>query len=243
MSVFRSIVLSAVVAGFVVGAAVTVVQLFSTVPLILKSEVYERGATDAAAKPGPAAHEHAGHQASGHQHADHEHGTAWEPKEGLQRNSFTAAANILTAIGFALLLAGIYALRGYPVTWHEGLLWGLGGFVVFTAAPGLGLPPELPGVPAAPLAARQIWWIATAAATASGLGLLVFSRSVWAAVLSFCLLVSPHLIGAPQLMEAHTDVPAALSHQFAVAATLTSFLFWVLLGSLTSVAYWRFHRE
>ena len=233
MSVFRSIVLSAVVAGFVVGAAVTVAQLFSTVPLILKGEVYERGATDAAAKPGPAAHEH-----SDHQHA--EHGTAWEPKDGLQRNSFTAAANILTAIGFALLLSGIYALRGYPVTWHEGLLWGLGGFVVFTVAPGLGLPPELPGVPAAPLEARQIWWIATAAATASGLGLLVFRRSVWAAVLGLCLIVSPHLIGAPQLAETHTDVPAALSHQFAVAVTLTSFLFWVLLGSLTSVAYRRF---
>jgi cobalt transporter subunit CbtA len=230
MSVFRSIVLSAMVAGFVVGAAVTVAQLFSTVPLILKGEVYERSATDAAAKPGPAAH----------QHADHEHGTAWEPKDGLQRNSFTAAANILTAIGFALLLSGIYALRGYPVTWHEGLLWGLGGFVVFTVAPGLGLPPELPGVPAAPLEARQIWWIATAAATASGLGLLVFRRSVWAAVLGLCLIVSPHLIGAPQLVETHTDVPAALSHQFAVAVTLTSFLFWVLLGSLTSVAYRRF---
>src|SRR5438477_6809099 len=155
MSVFRSIVFSAAVAGFVVGAVVTAAQLFSTVPLIIKSEVYERSAAEAAAKSGPAAHEH-----SDHQHAEHEHGTAaWEPKDGLQRNVFTAAANILTAVGFALLLAGIYALRGYPVTWYEGLLWGLGGFLVFTAAPGLGLPPELPGVPTAPLVARQIWWI------------------------------------------------------------------------------------
>ena len=199
MLVFRSIVFSAVMAGFVVGAAVTVAQLFSTVPLILKAEVYERGAAEAAATPGPAAHEH-----SDHQHAKREHGiAAWEPKDGFQRNSFTAAANILTAIGFALLLAGIYALRSYPVTWDEGLLWGLGGFVVFTAAPGLGLPPELPGVPGAPLEARQIWWMATAAATASGLGLFVFRRSAWAAVLGFCLIVSPHLIGAPQLAETH----------------------------------------
>jgi cobalt transporter subunit CbtA len=236
MSVFRSIVFSAAVAGLVVGAAVTLAQLFSTVPLILKAEVYERGATEVAAKSGPAAHEH-----SDHQHADHEHGLpAWEPKDGLQRNFFTAAANILTAIGFALLLAGIYALRGYPVTWHEGLLWGLGGFLVFTAAPGLGLPPELPGVPTAALETRQIWWIATAAATAAGLGLFVFRRSAWAVALGFCLIVLPHLIGAPRLAETHTDVPAALSHQFVVAVTLTSFLFWVLLGSLTSVAYRRF---
>src|SRR4029077_13143398 len=156
------------------------------------------------------------------------------------RNSFTAAANILTAIGFALLLAGIYALQGRPVTWHEGLLWGLGGFVVFTIAPGLGLPPRLPGVPAAPLEARQIWWIATAAATAAGLVLLVFRRSAWAAVLGLCLIALPHVIGAPQLAETHTDVPAALSHRFVVAVTLTSLLFWVLLGSLTSIAYRRF---
>jgi cobalt transporter subunit CbtA len=165
---------------------------------------------------------------------------AWEPRAGLERNSFTAAANILTATGFALVLAGIYALRGRPVTWHEGLLWGLGGFIVFTAAPGLGLPPELPGAAAAPLEARQIWWVATAAATAAGLGLLVFRRAAWAAILGLCLIASPHLIGAPKLPGLHADVSEALAHQFIVAVTLTSLLFWVLLGSLTSIAYGRF---
>lgn len=232
MSVFRSIVLSAIVVGFVAGAAITVVQFFSTVPLILKGELYERGATEAAAKPNSSAPEHpAGSE--GHSSA------AWEPEEGLQRNSFTAATNILTGIGFALLLAGIYALRGHPVDWHEGLLWGLGGFVVFTVAPGLGLPPELPGVPAAPLAARQLWWIVTAAVTAAGLYLIFIRRSAWAAVLGLCLIVSPHLFGAPQLSETHSAVPEALSHQFVVAVTLTSLLFWVLLGTLTSIAYRR----
>jgi len=228
MSVFRSIVFSAVVVGLIVGAAVTVAQFFGTVPLILKGEAYEHAADRA---PAAAAHDHAGH----------DHGVAaWEPKDGLQRNSFTAAANILTAIGFALLLAGIYALLGRPVTWHEGLLWGLGGFVVFTIAPGLGLPPRLPGVPTAALEARQVWWIATAAATAAGLGLVVFRRSAWAAVLGLCLIALPHLLGAPQLPETHSDVPDALSHRFVVAVTLTSLVFWVLLGSLTSIAYRRF---
>jgi cobalt transporter subunit CbtA len=102
------------------------------------------------------------------------------------------------------------------------------------------LPPELPGVPAAPLEARQLWWVATAAATASGLGLLVLRRAVWAAVLGFGLIILPHVIGAPQPTEIHTDVPAALSQQFVVAVTLTSLLFWLLLGSLTSIAYRRF---
>jgi cobalt transporter subunit CbtA len=236
VSLFRAIVLSAMVVGFVAGVAITVVQFFSTVPLILSAEVYERDEPDAAAKPNPAAHEHAADE-----HADHDHGSAaWEPKEGLQRNSLTAAANILTAIGFALLLAGIYALRGHAVAWREGLLWGVAGFAVFTVAPGLGLPPELPGVPAAPLEARQLWWIATAAATAAGLGLLVLRRALWAAALGVGLILLPHLIGAPQPAEIHTDVPAALSQQFVIAVTLTSLLFWLLLGSLTSIAYRRF---
>jgi cobalt transporter subunit CbtA len=168
----------------------------------------------------------------------HEHdATAWKPAEGLQRHGLTAAANVLTAIGFSLLLAAVYALRGRAVSWHDGLLWGLGGFVVFTVAPGLGLPPELPGIPAAALEQRQIWWIATAAATASGLGLIFLHRSAWAAVLGLCLLVLPHLFGAPQLADVHSDVPDALSHQFLVAVTITSLLFWALLGCVTGIAY------
>jgi cobalt transporter subunit CbtA len=234
MSVFRAIVFSAVVSGAIVGAVVTVAQQFGTVPLILKGEVYERAADEAAkpsAAPAPAAHEH----------GDHAHNeAAWEPKEGFERNAFTAGANILTAIGFALLLGGIFALRGGSITWHEGLLWGLSGFLVFTVAPGLGLPPELPGVPAAPLGMRQFWWAGTAAATAAGLGLLFLRPSPAAAVIGLCLIALPHVIGAPHLEHAHTDVPATLSHQFVVAVTLTSLLFWALLGSLTGIIYKRF---
>jgi cobalt transporter subunit CbtA len=126
--------------------------------------------------------------------------------------------------------------------WREGLLWGLGGFVVFTAAPGLGLPPELPGMPVAELTARQIWWIATAAATAAGLCLLAFRPAAWAAVLGLGLIALPHLIGAPLAPESHSEVPAALSHRFVVVVTLTSLLFWGLLGVSTSIAFGRISR-
>jgi cobalt transporter subunit CbtA len=230
MSVFRSIVFSAVAVGFIVGMITTLVQQFGTVPLILKAEVYERAAEAATAS-----------NAAASEHSEHEHGVAaWEPRDGLERDLYTAAANVLTAIGFALLLGGLYALRGQPISWREGVLWGLAGFAVFTIAPGLGLPPELPGIPAAPLGARQLWWAATALATACGIGLFVFRQSVVASVLGFCLIVAPHLVGAPQLAEVRTNVPELLSHQFAVAVTLTSFLFWLLLGTLTSVACRRF---
>jgi cobalt transporter subunit CbtA len=252
MSVFRSIVFSAVVSGLITGAAVTVVQHFGTVPLILKAETYERDVPEPGTGPATdpveqhavgdhAIHAHDIHQNGARQDDAHQHdATAWKPAEGLQRHSLTAAANILTAVGFSLLLAGIYALRGGAVNWHQGLLWGLSGFVVFTVAPGLGLPPEPPGVPAASLELRQAWWIATSAATASGLGLIFLQRSAWAAVVGFGLIVAPHLFGAPELADAHTEVPEALSHRFVVAVTITSLLFWALLGSLTGVTYNRF---
>ena len=237
MPVFKSIVFSAALAGLMVGAVISVAQFFGTVPLIQKSEVYERKAS---AEAPPTGHEQAG---APHEHGKaHSHDREWEPEDGFQRNAFTVAANILTATGFALLLTGLYAIRGRPVTWREGLLWGLGGFVVFTAAPGLGLPPELPGLPVAELAARQTWWIATAAATAAGLCLLAFRPAAWAAVLGLGLIALPHLIGAPLALESHSEVPAALSHRFIVVVTLTSLLFWALLGVSTSVAFGRISR-
>src|SRR3981189_638866 len=201
MSLFRSIVFSAVVAGLVVGTAATVAQPFGTVPLIQKAETYEH-APQAAARNTPG-------MTAVHQHAGHDHGmAAWEPRDGLERNSFTAAANILTATGFALVLAGIYALRGRPVTWHEGLLWGLGGFIVFTVAPGLGGPTGVSTFEGAAVEAPQIWW------AAAGLGLLVFRRTAWAAILGLFTSPTRPMICSCRLTGGHADVSEALAHQF-----------------------------
>lgn len=241
MGTFRAIVFSSVIAGFVVGVVVAVIQQFGTVPLILKAEVYEKAQVHSGTTaPDEAA---AGHDHSGHHHA----AEAWEPREGFERNAYTAAANILTAVGFALMLAAFFALRsgttGEGVSWHEGLVWGLAGFAVFTIAPGLGLPPELPGVPAAPLLSRQIWWVLAALSTAAGLSLVFFRRTVPAAIAGLLLLLLPHLVGAPELEHIETNVPTSLSHQFVVAVTLTSLIFWSMLGGLTSVAFAWFDRD
>ena len=233
MSLFRSLLFCAVVVGLIVGGVVTVFQRFGTVPLILQGEVYEEAAREAVP------HEHAAPVAAapdaGHRHPV----AAWEPANGLERDSYTALANILTATGFALVLAAVFALRGHDVGWREGLFWGLGGFAVFTLAPGLGLPPELPGVPAAALASRQIWWVATACATSAGLALLVFRRAPWAAVLGVALIAMPHVAGAPHLAGMHSNIPEALARQFVAAVTVTSLVFWALLGSLTATALGR----
>jgi predicted cobalt transporter CbtA len=55
MNTFRAIVFSSVVAGFVVGAIVTVIQQFGTVPLILKAEVFEKAAERHDREAAPAA--------------------------------------------------------------------------------------------------------------------------------------------------------------------------------------------
>ena len=102
----------------------------------MKAEVFEKAAEAHQDAPGASAAKEA---AAGHDHSDHEHAAkASEPKDGLERNAYTAAANVLTAIGFALLLVGFFATRGGTigknVSWQEGLMWGLIGFVVFNRA-------------------------------------------------------------------------------------------------------------
>ena len=224
---------SAALAGLVVGTAVTAAQMVGTAPLIQQSEVYERKA-EAAPVPAPTGHQHA---------AGHDHGAAaWEPADGLQRNAFTFGANILTAIGFGMLLTGIFALRGRPVDWREGLLWGLGGFVVFTVAPGLGLPPELPGTASAALTDRQVWWAATAVLTAGALALLFYVRAakpVWV-LLAVAMLVAPHLIGAPQPAAYASAAPESLAHRFVALTAVAMLLSWLSAGVLSGYFYKRF---
>jgi cobalt transporter subunit CbtA len=166
MNVFRRLVWVALCAGLLSGIVVAAAHQIGTVPVILKAEVFEKAAEHA--QP---AHVHPGATAG-------EQAAAWEPEDGIERTAYTLLADLLTGIGFALLLAAGLALQGGTVTWRTGLFWGLAGFATFTLAPGLGLPPELPGTEAAPLLQRQLGWVTTAAATGGGLALLAFTRRV-----------------------------------------------------------------
>jgi cobalt transporter subunit CbtA len=238
MDVFRRLFVVAALAGLISGVFVTVVHQVSTVPVILNAEIYETAsapaepATDAA----PMSTAADGHD-PGHDHEHDEDG--WRPADGFERTAFTLLADVLTGIGFALLLVSAYSFRGRAVDWRAGLFWGLAGFVVFTLAPDLGLPPEVPGTEAAPLLERQLWWVATAALTAAGLGLIVFGRQALWAILGIVLIVLPHAWGAPQPAEYQSVAPESLAHRFVVAATVTSLLFWAALGLTTGFLYGR----
>jgi cobalt transporter subunit CbtA len=234
MAAFRRLFFAALCAGLLAGVVATVAHQLGTVPIILKAEAYEAAAPRPPAQTHSPAHSH--DDAAAHATA----AAAWSPGDGAERLAYTLLADLLTGIAFALLLAAGLALRGGEISWREGVFWGLGGFAAFALAPGLGLPPEIPGTEAAPLLARQLWWLTTAAATGCGLALLAFTRRAAWIVLAAMLIAAPHLYGAPQPAEYISAAPAALARQFVVAVTIASFLFWIVLGAATGYFYRRF---
>jgi cobalt transporter subunit CbtA len=231
METFGRLFIVAALAGLVSGIFITLVHQVSTTPLILAAEVYE-GSADAVATD---THDDAA-GATGHSHSEGD-AEAWSPTDGWQRTLATATADVLTGIGFSLLLVAAYRIWGGQMTWRTGLFWGLAGFAAIVASPNLGLPPEVPGTEAAPLADRQMWWIATAALTAAGLGCIFIGRRAWAAALGLALIVLPHAYGAPQPAEYAGLAPEALAHRFIVAATIVGLLFWAVLGASTGYFY------
>jgi len=237
MSLFRNIVFTAVIAGLLSGLLLTVMQSFSTVPLILKAEVFENAAPEAGHShdAAPAA---AGTAAPA---ADHHHEEeAWAPADGFERFIYTLAADMLSGIGFALVLVAVSEAFGGFKGWRGGLMFGIAGFLTVILAPGLGLPPELPGMPAAELGPRQVWWVSTALCTAIGLGLLVYTRSAVFAALAIVLLIAPHLVGAPLPPSHETAVPMDLYARFVNAVYATNLVFWAVLGALAGVVRERF---
>lgn len=223
---FRRILLTALLAGGLAGSAVFGLQAWKVFPLILAAETYELSG-------GP--HGHALHDESDPA------ASSWKPQDGIERLGYTLLADLLTGIGFASLLAGAIALSGVKVEAREGLLWGLAGFASFTVAPSLGLPPELPGMMAADLFARQAWWVGTALATAVGIALIFFAKQKWMKAVGAILMALPHIIGAPQ-GPAGGAVPPEISAQFVTLSIAIAGAFWAILGSLTGIFLTRFRQ-
>lgn len=227
---FRQIVSTALVAGALAGALAFGVHTLKAVPLIAQAEVYEKAAP---AAPQPAA---------GHAHATPSAHAEWEPKDGLERTLYTLLADLVAGIGFAFVLAGAIQVRGRAIDPVHGVLWGIAGFAAFSAAPALGLAPELPGMAGEALVQRQIWWLATAFATAGGLGLFAFATPLALRIGGIALVLLPHAIGAPVQHAEAGPVPAALAAEFAAVSLVTALVFWAVLGGLTGYFWPRFAR-
>ena len=232
--------MSALLAGSLAGVLVFVGHTWKVTPLIANAEVYE------AVKPKSHSHTHASSDKPGvvasERQREHSHneGNEWGPADGFERNAFTLLSDVITAIGFAFLLGGVMVLSGRELGWKRGMVWGLCGYAALYLAPAFGLSPELPGMAAAELTARQAWWLSTAVLTASGLaGLFFLSRLIWK-VLAVALLVAPHLVGAPHPPVNPGTLPAELAAQFAVVTLVITAIFWLSLGALSGYFLDRF---
>ncbi len=234
------LVLAALIAGMAAGFIYGGVQHVQTTPLILAAEVYEAApahdhGTAATADPAAPAET----AAPAHEHEEEE----WAPADGWPRTLSTTVSSMITGAGFALLLAGVSLLTGLPITPKNGLIWGICGFLAATVAPGAGLAPELPGMPTADLVLRQVWWVATIAATGAAIFLIATRRElIWLAA-AVILIALPHIIGAPQPLTHETAVPAGLAASFAANTIAASAVLWSLIGLFLGLALQKFGKD
>lgn len=238
--------LAALVAGLIAGVFTTVAQTARVVPIILHAEEYEgkEPATEQPAATGDQQQHSSLDQsvaefvvafspitpAYAHEGEHEEEGGIMF---GMSRFSGSLLANLVTSTGFSLLLTGVSLLIGYPITLRNGALWGACGWLAVHMLPAIGLPPELPGFPAADLHDRQIWWIATVLLSGAGLYLLVLRNEIVAKIAGLILIAAPHLYGAPQPADITSPVPAVLGAEFAVAALATALASWIVLGLIS----------
>lgn len=221
---FSRILTSGLIAGAATGLIAALLQLYFVQPVLLHAELYESGQLIHNGAAAVSAH------------------PALPPFEWL-RNMLSVLFTMMIYAGYGLMLVALMALaagRGQPITARHGLLWGIAGFVTLQLAPAFGLAPEVPGVAAADVTQRAIWWLGTAVATGLALWLIAFGRN-WAAWgVAIVLILAPHLIGAPQPDAFLGTVPPELSAEFAGRALGTGLMAWVVLGLTTA---WLWQRE
>jgi cobalt transporter subunit CbtA len=236
------VILAALLAGIAAGLFYGVIQHARLTPLILEAEKYENAG-------GGHAHDHAAMtttattEASAPAAEAAPEEEAWAPADGLERATFTFIASVLAGAGFAAILAGISVLSGVKITPHNGVLWGLAGFLAVHLAPAAGLAPELPGMPAAELLPRQIWWVGTIIATGVAIWLFTQRNESWAKFAAIVIVALPHIIGAPQPPTHESGVPAGLSAEFAANTLAAAAVLWLAIGGFLGFAMDRFVRE
>jgi cobalt transporter subunit CbtA len=215
---------AALAAGLLSAMLITGLQSVTTTPLILQAETFE-----------VASHAHSAGENENHE-------PEWMPADGMERMLYTLLANFGAAVGFSLLLIVGLTFDLPSVSGGRGVLWGIAGFAVFTLSPAFGLPPELPGMAAADLQARQFWWLATVLLSASGLGCLVFKKTIIFKALGLIFLVAPQVWGAPHGVG-DTLVPAGLAARFSAMSIILGAVFWLAIGYFSGTIFGRLNER
>lgn len=212
---FARILTSALFAGTLAGFVAGLLQLGFVQPVLLHAELYESGEL---------VHFGANAAVSAHQHLG-----GFDPL----RDGLSIAFTIVIYCGYALILVAAMALatqRGELVTARRGIVWGVAGFVAVHFAPGFTLAPEVPGVAAADVFARQAWWFATVASASVALWLIAFGRNWVSWAIAAVLLLAPHVTGAPEPDQFTGPVPTEIGALFASRAFGVGFAAWALVG-------------
>lgn len=236
--IFTRIIYSAVLIGMVGGLLLSLMQILTVDPIIFEAESFE------VAEPAAAPQGHEGH--------DHDH-SGWAPADGAERTFYTVLSNMSAGIGFAAILLALmnqfWLPRQKPIKPLQALAWGLAGFIAIYVAPGIGLPPEIPGIQAAAVEHRQAWWVLAVACAAIGIGILALAQVKLKAV-GLLFLALPYIVGAPTHQGpafVHPD-PAAVTaltelHQrFIVTSGVVNLLFWIALGLACAFVYNRWFK-
>jgi len=246
--IFQRLIWAALATAVVVGSLQTGVQRWQATPLILAAEVYEGQKVGIPESVAPAAPEH--------EH-EHEHGAVkeWQPENGLERMGGTLVANILYAFSMALLVFVVMSATLYQHGAAVGSMALAGwvtaaGFISLHLWPSLGLHAEVPGMEAAPLHARQLWWVLAVVSAAGACAIAGYARTSWRWLVAAALLVLPFMVGAPQMQgsalagfgpEAHAALEQ-LGTQFVWATTWVALTFWASLGLVGGLAFQRWLR-
>jgi len=212
---FRQIFFIACITAIIASLGFSLYQFYFVTPLIYAAEVYE--ISDAM----PNLQE------------------PWSPESDLERSLYTLLANFLMSLAYGLLLGVAMVFKG-KTSIYKGFIWGLAAYLSLFVAPSLGLTPEIPGMEAADLSARQNWWLLSVLLTAVGLSVLAFAPRLYKGM-GIILLMLPHLIGAPQPEHhgfAHPDPEAVLVlmnlwQQFIVQTSIANALLWLIIGATT----------
>lgn len=211
---FTRILTSALIAGAAAGFLTALLQLAFVQPILLQAELFESGSLA------------------------YTLGMDWPLVPfafDMQRDGLSILFTMIIYSGYGLILAALMSLaeeRGSPISGRTGLLWGLAGFVTVHLGPGFSLAPEVPGVAAADVSERQVWWFATVFATGVAMWLIAFGKSWVAWGIAAILLLAPHIIGAPEPDTLQGPVPPEIAALFASRAFGVGLAAWIMLGVL-----------
>ena len=229
------LVMSGIFAGALAGCVGGILQLWLVQPLLLSAELYESGQIV--------------HFGAGGSTANIAPGIIWGGFN-TTRDTLSILFSIAIYCGYGLLLVAAQGLAqgltpaknpasNNQTIMRQGAIWGLAGFFAFHFAPSIGLAPELPGNASAALETRQIWWFATALATAFALWLFAFGGRSWHIALGAILILAPHIIGAPHSHDFHGTAPPELAALFATRSLGVGCIAWLILGTTSHYFYHR----